>query len=68
MFGELNSSPAVWLIGGVVAFVAVLLLLRSQFSEEARLRRRRRKNYGPTVSKAKGPTIKLAVKAGEPKD
>jgi len=65
MFGEL--SPSIWLLGGVT-FAVVLLLLRSQFNEEARLRRRRRKNYGPTVSKAKGPSIKLAVNAEEPKD
>jgi hypothetical protein len=59
MFGQLNLS--VWLIGGV-AFAAVLLLWRSQFSAEVRLARRRRKNYGHTVSKGKGPTIKLAVR------
>jgi hypothetical protein len=40
----------------------VLLLWRSQFSAEVRLARRRRKNYGHTVSKGKGPTIKLAVR------
>lgn len=65
MFGEL--SPTVWLLGGVL-FAVVLLLLRSYFSPEARLRRRRRKNYGPTVSKSKGPTVKLAVKAENLKD
>jgi hypothetical protein len=65
MFGELN--PSVWVLG-VVVFVGVLLLLRSQFSAAARLRRRRHKNYGHTVSKSKGPTVKLAVKAEELKD
>lgn len=65
MFGEL--SPTVWLLGGVL-FAVVLLLLRSYFSAEARLRRRRRKNYGPTISKGKGPTVKLAVKAENLKD
>jgi hypothetical protein len=65
MFGEL--SPSVWLLGGIV-LAAVLLLLRSQFGAEARLARRRRKNYGHAVSKGKGPMIKLAVKAGEPKE
>jgi hypothetical protein len=64
MFGE--SSPSVWLLGGV-AFAGLLVFLRSQFNAEARLARRRRKNYGHTVSKGKGPTIKLAVKTGEPK-
>jgi hypothetical protein len=66
MLGELNLSPTVWLLGGVV-FAVVLLFLWSQFNEEALLRRRRRKNYAPTVSKAKGPSIKLAVNAEEPK-
>ena len=65
MFGEI--SPMVWLLGGVLLAVA-LLLLRSQFSADARLRRRRRKNYGHTVSKGKGPTVKLAVKADEVED
>jgi hypothetical protein len=65
MFGEFN--PGMWLIG-LAAVTALFLLLRSQFSAEARLRRRRRRNYGHTVSKAKGPSVKLAVKADEPKD
>ena len=38
-------------------------ILSDMVSAEARLARRRRKNYGHTVSKGKGPTIKLAVKA-----
>jgi hypothetical protein len=59
MFGTLN--PSVWLLG-LVALVAGLLLVRSLFSAEARIQRRRRKNYGRTVSKHKGPTIKLAVR------
>jgi hypothetical protein len=53
--------PSVWLLG-LIAFAAVLLLARSLFSQEARIERRRRKNYGRTVSKAKGPTIKLAAR------
>jgi hypothetical protein len=65
MFGELN--PLVWVLGGP-AFAAVLLLLRSQFSAEARLARRRRKNYGHTVSKGKGPMVKLAVRTEQPKE
>lgn len=65
MFGELN--PSLWLIG-LIPFATALLLLRNYFSTEARLRRRRRKNHGHTVSKGKGPTIKLAVDAEELKD
>jgi hypothetical protein len=59
MFGTLN--PSVWLLD-FVAFAAGLLLVRSLFSAEARLQRRRRKNYGNTVLRHKGPTIKLAVR------
>jgi hypothetical protein len=63
MIGEV--SPAIWLPIGVIAFVAILLISRSLFSAESRLRRRRRKNYGHTVSKGKGPMVKLAVNADE---
>jgi hypothetical protein len=59
MLGTLK--PSIWL-PGFVAFAAGLLLVRSVFSAEARIQRRRRKNYGRTVSKHKGPTIKLAVR------
>ena len=65
MFGEISLS--VWLLG-LVAFGAVLWFLRSQFSAEARLARRRRKNYGHMVSKGKGPMVKLAVRTEQPKD
>jgi hypothetical protein len=65
MFGELN--PSVWVLGGLT-FAAVLLLLRSQFSAEARLARRRRKNYGHTISRGKGPMVKLAVRTEQPKE
>ncbi len=59
MLGTLNPLA---LLLGFVAFAAVLLLLRGAFGAEARLERRRRKNYGRTVSKTKGPTIKLAAR------
>jgi len=65
MFREL--SQAVWFFG-LVAVAAVFLLLRSHFSAEARLARRRRKNYGHTISKGKGPMIKLAAHAQKPRD
>jgi hypothetical protein len=51
----------VWLLA-FVACAAALLLTRSLFRAEARLQRRRRKNYGRAVSKHKGPAIKLAVR------
>jgi len=66
MFGELSLSR--WVIGFIAIATAIFLLL-SYFSAEARLRRRRRKNYGHTVSKGgKGPMVKLAVRTEESKD
>jgi hypothetical protein len=59
VFATLN--PSFWFLG-IIGFAAVLLLARSLFSAGARLQRRRRKNYRRTISKSKGPTIKLAVK------
>lgn len=59
MFAKLN--PLLWSLG-IIGFAAVLLLLRSLFNAKARLQRRRRKNYRRTVSKHRGPAIKLAVK------
>jgi len=59
MFGELSLSR--WVIGFIAVAIALFLLL-SYFSADARLRRRRRKNYGHTISKGgKGPMVRLAV-------
>jgi hypothetical protein len=60
MFRDL--SPSLWFFG-LAAFTVLVLLLRGALNSEARLQRRRRKNYGRTVSRAKGPTVKLAVRA-----
>ncbi len=49
-----------WSVGGVV-FVGVAVLVASQFSPEARLRRRRRKSHSPIVSKTRRPTVKFSV-------
>ena len=64
MFERFN--PVVVVLGGIVAAVALYFLFRSQFGAEARLRRRRRRNYGHTISKAKGPTVKLAANVEDP--
>jgi hypothetical protein len=58
MFGTLN--PFVILMGSL-AFAGLLALCHSQWSADARMRRRCRKNHRRVVSRSKGPTIKLAV-------
>ena len=62
-----TGNPAHWLVGIVVLGV-VCLLLRAFFSSEARERPRRERNHRRVVSKAKRPTISLAVKTEETKD
>jgi hypothetical protein len=59
-------NPGFWLIGIVVLAVA-LLVARGHFSAEARARRRRERSHRPVISRKRGPTVKLAVKAGKPK-
>ena len=51
----------VWLIGGAL-LGAILLLLRGQFSAEARERRRRERSHRRVVSKSKRPTVRFAVR------
>jgi hypothetical protein len=53
-----------WLIAGLVALVVlgVAGLLVSQLSSEARMRRRRRKNHSPLVSKARRPNVRFSVR------
>lgn len=51
-----------WLAAAVVGFAAWQLVLRRFFSNDARERRRRRRNYGRTVSDRERPTVKLAAK------
>ena len=50
---------------GFVALLIVVLLgmaLASTFSPEARERRRRRRNYGRVVSRARRPMVRLNTK------
>ncbi len=64
MLGIGNSI--LWPIG-VLALGVVLFLVRGHFTAEARARRRREKSNRPVVSRKQGPTVKLAVNAGQPK-
>jgi hypothetical protein len=58
--------PMVWLIGAS-ALAALGLLARGHFSPEARARRRREKSNRPLISRKRGPSVRLAVKADKPK-
>lgn len=60
------SNSILWPIG-VLALGVVLFLVWGSFTAEARTRRRREKSNRPVVSRKQGPTIKLAVKMGQPK-
>ena len=61
------GNPILWLIG-VPALGVVLVLLRGHFSAEARERRRLGQSHRPVSSRKQGPTVKLAVNVGKPKD
>ena len=55
-----------WLLGLAVAAALIMTFkryLRSQSTEA----RRRARNYGPVVSRKRGPAVKLAVNVGEKK-
>lgn len=66
MFERFN--PAILVPGALVAVTAIFFMVRHYFSPEARLRRRRYKNYGHTISKAKGPSVKLAANVEQAKE
>lgn len=55
-----------WLVG-MIALVAVVLVVRGQFNAEARARRRRERSHRPVTSRKQGPSVRLAVRAGKPK-
>ena len=60
------GNPALWLIGMLV-LAGLFVLVRGQFSAEARERRRRDRSHGPVISRKRGPTVKLAVDVHEPR-
>jgi hypothetical protein len=51
----------IWVVAGAIA-LAVIWLAGAQFSAESRLRRRRRKNNHPIITKSNRPTVKFSVK------
>jgi hypothetical protein len=55
----------IWLIAALVALGAAFALT-TYFSEDARLRRRRRKSHAKVISKARRPVVKFSVRP--PKD
>lgn len=61
------GNPFHWLIG-VTVFAAFAFLLHGYFSPESRERRRRARNHGRVISKARRPMVSLAVKTEKTKD
>jgi hypothetical protein len=60
------GNPVVWIIGSIAVAIA-FVLLRGQFTAEARERRRRAKSHRRIVSRKPGPTVRLAVDVDKPK-
>jgi hypothetical protein len=56
------ENPIVWMAAGVSALLIVAVLVRTFFSEEARIERRRRKSNARIVNKARRPAVKFSVK------
>jgi peptidoglycan/LPS O-acetylase OafA/YrhL len=55
-----GNNFAFWVVVGVAAILLAFAVI-SYFSPEARERRRRRKNYGRVISRARGPVVQLRV-------
>ncbi len=61
------GSAILWVIG-VLGLGVVFVWLRGHFNAETRERRRRERSHRRVISRKQGPTVKLAVNAGKPKD
>jgi hypothetical protein len=57
----LKEQAVIWLIAALVALGAAFGLT-TYFSEDARLRRRRRKSHAKVISKARRPVVKFSVR------
>ncbi len=56
----MSEGWLLWTVGGVV-ILGLAVMVASQFSAEARLRRRRRKSHSPIVAKTRRPTVRFSV-------
>jgi hypothetical protein len=56
-----QSASLVWWVIGLIA-IGLIVLVASQFSQDARLRRRRRRNNTRIITKAKGPSVRFSVR------
>ena len=59
----MSEDPLIWWVAGMMILGAAGFVLRTHWSAEARDRRRRRRNYGKVVSRAKRPIVMLSVKS-----
>ena len=51
----------IWLIAALVA-LGLAFALTSYFSEDAKMRRRRRKSHAKVISKSRRPVVKFSVR------
>jgi hypothetical protein len=54
------ENPLLWIVGGLILFV-IIVVVAPRLSSEARLERRRRKSNTRIVSKSGKPTVKFSV-------
>ena len=62
----LHDDSLLWLVLAFMAAGCVVAIV-AHFSNEARLRRRRRKSHSRIVSKARHPAVKFSVKTDNEK-
>jgi beta-lactamase regulating signal transducer with metallopeptidase domain len=55
------ENPLMWIVGGLMLFLILVVILAPRFSAQARLERRRRKNNARIVSRSAKPTVKFSV-------
>ena len=56
------ENPLVWIGGGLILFVILVVVVAPRFSNQARLERRRRKSNARIISKTGRPTVKFSVR------
>ncbi len=56
------ENPLVWMGGGLILFVILVVVVGLRFSNGARLERRRRKSNARIVNKTGRPTVKFSVR------
>jgi hypothetical protein len=55
------ENPLMWIVGGLILFLILVVIVAPRFSAQSRLERRRRKSNARIVSKSGRPTVKFSV-------